>query len=211
MPIIGRTYYSNKAGVDGGCDYFDLDGQLPDLEKVNPISRQAFGRSVSIFVPIDENSVVRIGPRAPAPSYISDAAAKTPASYHNPNAPLTGDAGMKDALSKGIIRKATDKDARAWVAVWLATHPEDPDFPTTFLRRKGAIAPLFTFMDVTYVINKPFRIPGGAGGMFVIANGVPLPDGDGSKSNYFYDMNSGSCSPQPDCFMFLGDSNAVNQ
>lgn len=209
VPVIGRTYYSNKAGVDGICDYFQLSGEEPDLEKINPISRQAFGKNVSIYVPVDANSIMRVGDRVSAISYVSDAG-KKPESFHDTNAPLTGEAGMKEALAKGLIRPATNKDARAWVAAWVAKNPENPDFPTTFLRRKGAVYPVFMFMQFTYVIEKPFKIPPGARGFFIIPKGVPLPEGDGAASNYFYDVNSAGCLPRPDCLMFLMDSNGIN-
>lgn len=208
-PRLIRTYDSLEAGKNGSCDYISLFGVGDEgAGKVNPFSRAAFGRGVTKFIS-PFNGVLNVGARALGSSWIRSPGT-SPESFHDKNAALTGELGIKVALDKGLIRHATPDDYHAWTTAWIAKNPDGAgkeDVPPTFnLRRKGAEIPVSPlFFTSGYVVLKPFTIPEGAGGEYMVAKGVPMPQPNSENRNIIYSMDDATCTPKLICLMPLAD------
>jgi hypothetical protein len=178
--------YSNESP----CGYFYVS---PDeLAQLNPISRRIFGRQVDMVF-LAQKGMVVIGDPLYGDSRLVTSKDTPPDSFFDPNAPLAGEAGLEDALQKGLLRKATAQDAEAWVDALINANPK-PDIPP--IAGKGILRPERPRLYNAYVVLKPFVYPAGLYGAhlatFFIPIGVPKPKGNPGHSAV-YDFNTLQC------------------
>lgn len=98
------------------------------------------------------------------------------------NTSLAGPLALEDAVARGVLRKATNADAEAWVQAVMRSNPKRNELPET---RSHA-----------YVVLKEFIYPaglyGGDSASFFIPKGVPMPIGIHGHS-VVYDFNTLQC------------------
>jgi len=208
VPILNSSS-DNK----GPCSYFYVSEK--ELEKLNPIARQLFGRPVDL-VYFAKRGDIMIGEPVSSNVKLVTSSANPPESFYDKTAPLAGQAGLLDALQKGLLRKATEADADAWVRALMAKAPkrDEPSISGQGPRkppRPTVNATACTFSTVksnsckqenhSYVVLKQFTYPAGLYGAhsvtFFILKGVPKPKGNPGHSTV-YDFGSIKCDG-PSC------------
>jgi len=174
----------------GPCGY--IRSAKDNLAQLNPLSRRVFGRPVDMVFPAADGRVV-VGTALPAGAKLIRSPEVTPESFFDKSAPIAGPAGLEDAVKKGLLREATAADAEAWSEAVLQNSPKR-DLPP--VAGQGVPKPPKPFLYNAYVVLKPFTYPaglyGGNSATFIIAKGVPKPQGDPGHSEV-YDFNTLNC------------------
>lgn len=165
--------FSNTHDSRGPCGFFIASGD--NLDTMNPLSMGLFGR------PFDkafsaENGKVVVGEPIAAATRLLTSSDVTPDSFQDKSAPLAGPPALQDAVSKGLLRKATQADLEAWSAA--SGKPQKPESLNA------------------YVVLKAFAFPNGLYGAhaasFLVPKGVPKPEGNPGHSAV-YDFNTLNC------------------
>lgn len=184
-PVLVSTY-DNR----GPCGHFYVTPE--QLERLNPLSRRLFGRPVDMVFPARDGKVTVGDPISATKKFISSREV-TPESFRDTSAPTAGPAGLAEAVSKGLLRKATVADAEAWSDAVLQNSPRR-DIPP--VAGEGIPKPPKPYTFNAYVVLKPFVYPAGLYGAhsatFLIPKGVPKPEGNAGHSSV-YDFNTLRC------------------
>jgi hypothetical protein len=179
----------------GGCVYFHVDRQRNPA--LNPLAQRLFGKPVDMVFPGDNSGSLVIGEPITSQTRLQTSGAVTPGSFRNTSAPLAGQAGLDEAVRKGLIRRATEADINAWTAA-VAAKSDNPPVAGQF-KGPPARSSLLTIRP-SYVVIKNFSYPSGLHGAhavsFFIPRGVPIPTGEAGHSNV-YDFNSLQCRVGP--------------
>jgi uncharacterized protein YecT (DUF1311 family) len=187
VPVL-NTSHDNK----GPCGYFYVDGSK--LEKLNPLSRRLFGREVDLVYPAQAGNVA-IGDRLPSDTALLTSESTPPETFYDAGARMAGQAGLDDAVRKGLLRKAIDADADAWTKKVIASSTPARDVPP--LAGPDRFKPPRPEIRHGYVVLKPFMFPAGlddaVSATFFVPKGVPFPGGDLGHANV-YDFSSLSCA-----------------
>jgi len=166
VPVLYSTF-DNKGAC--GYSYFAPN----DQRSVSSVARRIFGRDVDRIFLANETGVIHVGDPLPADTQLVSSADTTPESFRDAAAPLAGTAGVADALQKGLLRRATDEDTKAWNAAMA--------------ERVAHAKPLVVYD--AYVVQKAFRFPaalhGGHSAKFFVPADVPVPRGDFGHSTVF--------------------------
>lgn len=195
-PILMNTHSDEK----GPCGYFYLSKDK--LSKLNPMSRQAFGKEVSLFIPPDANATAMIGDVEHDPKALQRAKQETIDGFFTAgNKKTAGPDGLRQAVQDGFLRPGTKEDADMWVEAVLAAEKKKapPDIPAIagtsqdeLLRSRIRKIGGRNF----YVVLKDFELPAGLYGAhsaeFLVPRGVNPPTGNPGHSSV-YDMNSLNC------------------
>jgi hypothetical protein len=184
-PMLNSSY-DNR----GTCGYFYVTSD--NLGPLNPLARKLFGRAVDLVYPATNGKVVVGEPLGEGISLVTSSETP-PESFHDKSAPMAGPAGVEDAVSKGLLRKATVADAEAWAEAVAQNSPKRDVPPVA--GADAAKRPRPAFYN-GYVVLKAFTYPAGLYGgnsvTFIIPKGVPKPDGNPGHSAV-YDFNTLNC------------------
>jgi len=126
-------------------------------------------------------------PTPPAAEQMPTLMLKEPAPAQPAAPPLPdGEAGLVEAMRKGLLRPASGSDLSVWKSRWSQANGRS--VPRTFDER--------TRMMTAYVIQRDLDIPAGLSGansvVFVLERGVPYPRGDAGHS-VVLDQATGAC------------------
>lgn len=183
-PVLISTH-ENK----GKCGFFYVSPKR--LSALNPVARKLFSRNVD-KVYLAKKGEILIGEAVPANAKLLRSSLTKPVHYRQTE--LSGIPGLEQAVSKGILRKATIVDANTWVEEIMQNKPP-MDIPP--VAGQGIIKPRRPLLLNAYVVLKPFAYPeglyGGNSAVFFIPKGVPLPNGNSGHSS-IYDFNTLSCT-----------------
>jgi hypothetical protein len=184
VPSIISSYDNH-----GACGYFYVGERQASI---NPLSRRLFGRPVDMIYPAQDGRVL-VGRAIPAGVKLLTASSASPASFHDASAPLAGQAGLDDAVEKGLLRRATAKDMDAWEAAVGEENSHGRNVsPVLSVRMSSQHFRSFR----AYVVLKPFTYPAGLYGAnlatFFIPKGIPRPKGNLGHSSV-YDFNTLEC------------------
>ena len=177
-PILTSTYVN---GAKCGYFYVGLNGE--PFESLNLLSQKLFGQPIEkIEEIIYSTNWIGEPPEEEDPQLFSSDDI-TVDSFYDPNAPLAGVPALEAARKKGILRKATEEDAEAWMALQQELHPgKDVSIP-----KVGEFAK-------AYVVLDHFTYPDGVfGANFFIPDNVPEPIGNPGISN-IYNFKTGKCT-----------------
>lgn len=184
VPTMVSTY-DNK----GACGYYYVTAEKAGT--LNPVARRVFGRPIDMVFPAREGRVVIGSPLTASTALITDQSAKPPQSFRTPDSQQAGPAGLEYAVSQGLLRRASQADADAWLAARAARAVADIP-PIAGGRPAGRIT-----MHNGYVVQKAFVFPAGLYGAhsatFFVPKGVPRPTGNAGHSSV-YDFNTLDCS-----------------
>ena len=181
-----NSSYDNR----GPCGYFYVTDN--NLSALNPMAKRVFGRPVGMVFPAEKGLVV-VGEPLQSDTRLLTSPETTPASFYDKNAPITGPAGLEDAVRKGLLRKATAADADAWADAVIQNAPQR-DVPPVVGKGipKSPRPPIYN----AYVVLKSFTYPaglyGGNSATFIIPKGISRPDGNPGHSSV-YDFNTLKC------------------
>ena len=184
IPVLISSY-DNK----GPCGYFYVSQD--HLGQLNPIAIRAFGRPVDM-VYLAKNGSVSVGDADSSSSFVTSSRI-SPDSFRDTDAPLAGEAGLQDAVRRGLLREARSEDMAAWKAARASV--ADRSLPpiageTTASMPSGSI-------HNGYVVLKPMKIPAGLYGAhsatFFVPKGTARPAGNLGHSK-IYDFNTLTCA-----------------
>ena len=194
VPQLNSSFFNR-----GPCGYFYVDVNSGHFRMVggyfyemDEIAKHVFGRAVDKTFPAENGQVVIGEPLQPGIRLITSPEV-TPESFYDREALMAGSAGLEEAVRKGLLRKATDADADAWMAAVTKKSPPQ-DVPSA--TGKGTPKLPRWLMHNAYVVLKPFTYPTGLYGArsatFIIPKGIPQPDGNPGHST-IYDFNTLTC------------------
>ncbi|MDR0777045.1 MAG: DUF2339 domain-containing protein [Azonexus sp.] len=186
-PVLNSSY-DNR----GACGYFYVGKD--NNNALNPMARRLFGKPVDMVFPGSKPGTIAVGEPINSGTRLVTTSTTPPESFRDINAPLAGQAGLDDAIEKGVLRRATDADLDAWVAAVAARSP--PDVPS--VAGQGVPKPPRprALGGGIYVVLKAFTYPvgltGSSSATFLVPVGVPLPKGNPGPSPV-YDFNTLQC------------------
>ncbi|WP_428036198.1 hypothetical protein [Amphritea sp.] len=185
-PVLNSSY-DNK----GPCGYFYIG--KGNNSSLNPKSRKLFGKSVELVYLGDRSGKIVVGAPLSGTERLMTSAKSTPDSFRDTTAPLAGQAGLDDAVAKGLIRPATSADADQWVEE-VAANTSNQDVPP--IAGQGMPKPPRPDLYNAFVVLKNFTYPsglfGGNAATFFIPRGVPAPQGNPGHSAV-YDFSALRC------------------
>ena len=181
-PVINVSY-ANR----GACGYFYVANV--QLGGLNPISQRLFGRAVDMVYTADKGYAV-VGDSLAPKITLQMSSDTSPDSFRDVKAPLAGQLGLDDALERGLLRRANEADAAAWVEAVMGSRISRDMPPVAGQRVSKPNAPR---VRNAYVVLRPFTYPPGLYGAhsatFFIPRGYPKPEGNAGHSTV-YDFNS---------------------
>ena len=172
------------------CHNFSIEERTVD--QINPLSNKLFKKNTD-KVYFANYGALNLGEQLNDGVLLLTSLDTSIESIHRADAPLRGDEALKDAVSKGILRKLTQSDIDRWLHMI--------EKPTTSPPIIGLVnKPTKRYFDYQlnrgYVILKPFTFPedlhGAHSATFFLDNGVPTPLGDMGHSS-LHDFNTGQC------------------
>ncbi|MCL6416413.1 lysozyme inhibitor LprI family protein [Aestuariirhabdus sp. Z084] len=194
IPVLISSYDNQ-----GPCGYTYVGKR--ELKTLNPISKMAFNKTVALVHFAKQGELLMGEPVQPSePLFTSQDT--PPTSFVDKTKPLAGEAGLRDLVRQGLIRKATRQDALRWAQMKAASYQQEEDLPPV---AGGSSLPSFMPGSIHngYVILAPITIPaglyGGHSAAFFLEKGVPYPKGELGHSE-LYDFNNQSCTG-PGCGM----------
>ncbi len=184
IPVLVSSH-DNK----GSCGYFYVSEQ--QLERLNPLARRLFDRTVETVFLAREGKVV-VGEELKPNTVLVTSNTTRPEEYFEEGGLPAGPAGLEEAERKGLLRRATRADVEEWVQTVAAAPGRD--LPP--IAGQGAPRPRSPDLINAYVVLKPFTLPAGLygadSGTFFIPKGVEQPKGNLGHSTV-YDFNNLTC------------------
>ncbi len=175
----------------GPCGYIYVAEK--NLRKINPLSRKVFNKDVTLVHYASKGSLV-FGDQINQNDKLFTSKDTPPELFFDKTVPLAGQAGLKDFVRKGLIRKATAQDSEMWAQMKAEMHKDE--LPPV---ASGSSSSTFKPRSIHngYVILKKIIIPSGLYGgnlaTFFLNKGVPFPEGKLGHST-LYDFNTMFCS-----------------
>lgn len=146
------------------------------------LSRKLFSRDIAGFSKVVDGRVVVGEPVTPDQTLITSSHTP-PESFRDKKAPLAGAAGLEAAVRKGILRRATVRDAEKWREALKQKYAKQnlppPNIPPD----------LFNAYTVLKEFTCPAGLYGGNRATFYVPEGVAPPKGNCGHSR-IYDLNS---------------------
>lgn len=200
-PLIVSSYDGKGAC---GSDYISDSDKLA---WINPKARMVFGKAALRVYNKAPGGLLDIVESARAKSAYQSAPDVTPASLRDKNAPLAGNAGLADAVAKGVLRPMTEADIEKVRRHFRAALPRNaagkPDVPPLAGAARGAPAEVSIpsiSLERGYVVLKRFVYPAGLYGgnlaYFIVPKGVPAPTGEPGHSTVIDLGKPGGCATQ---------------
>lgn len=168
------------------CGSFSIAEE--SLHQINPLSNKLFKKNADkVYYP--SNGYLYLGDPISEQELLFTSSDTSILSLHRADAPLQKEEGIRDAVSKGILRSVNDDDLKRWIDN-LPSNANLPKVETPNPEKRKL------FVHNGYVILKPFVIPeglyGGHSVSFFLEKGVPIPTGNLGHSALF-DFNTMTC------------------
>ncbi|KXO78260.1 hypothetical protein [Acinetobacter venetianus] len=193
VPILETAYKNSQCGYA----YISED----KATEVNQLAQKILQKDIKAIV-LAKNGQANIG-NISSINALQSSNDRTINDVIDKNAPLAGEAGIRDAVAKGLLRPATRTDIDAWKAAHnKANNIHTPPVIGSTESSSGTGMEYVHFHNA-YVVLKEMTIPAGLYGAhsvtFFVPKGVPVPKGNRGHST-IYDMNIGNCiGSSPDC------------
>lgn len=185
-PILISTSHGG-----GPCGYLYVTEK--NLRKINPLSKKAFNKEVTLVHYANKGRLV-FGNQVKSTDKLYTSKDTPPDTFFDKSAPLAGEAGLAELTRQGLIRKATAHDAERWGKLKADMYAEE--LPPV---ASGSSSKAFRPVNIHkgYVIIAQITIPaglyGGDSATFFLEKGAPYPKGKLGHST-LYDFNTTSCS-----------------
>ena len=164
------------------CGYFHKDPYIYGYEEIDFLSQKLFGQLVEKVKVEDIPSKLVGEPLEDEDPKLFSSDDTSVDSFYDPTAPLAGEPALEAARKEGILRKATEEDAEAWIKRQQKLHPEE-----------DVVRPYVGEFSKAYVILDDFTYPNGVNGArFFVPDDVPEPNGNADYSS-IYDFRTGKC------------------
>lgn len=189
---VGTPILISTSHGGGPCGYLYVTKK--NLREINPLSRKAFNKEVSLVHYANDGRLV-FGNQINSTDKLYTSKDTAPDTFHDTSAILAGKAGLDDFVARGLMRKVTIDVAERWENLKADTYKED--LPP--VASGGSSFKLFNRVGILdgYVILAQVTIPAGLYGahsaVFFLEEGVPYPKGKLGHST-LYDFNTMSCS-----------------
>lgn len=181
----GIPLLTSDQALASQCPKFKVSSSLVDLIDTNNLSKLLFARDLEGVFEAEGDEAV-IGPALAKNSRLANSKKFDLANFRDASTPSAGQAGLSEAVAKGLIRKATEQDileykaakseAEIRVRTTLEKLPRHPIVKMGFGRHQDVKMPN------PYVVMSPnFIIPAGLTGIdaasFIVPEGLPSPKG----------------------------------
>lgn len=197
----GVRYFISTYDNKGACGSSYITAENPAA--FDALSRKLFNRPVENVYPILNGTALMGLPIKPGMRLLTSST-NTVESYYDKNAPLAGPAGVKDAVTKGLLRPAALEDMQAWIEVMKEKAAQEAaNKPAKAEPVAGAMQPAaapprkFNVPSNSYVVLKAFTFPaglyGGNSATFFVPKGTASPTGNPGHSTVF-DFNTNTCT-----------------
>ena len=192
IPVLETTSENSQCGYS----YVSSD----NASEINQLSQKILQRDIQAVV-IAQNGRATIG-NINSNAQLQFSQDRTMKDVIDRNAPLAGQAGIQDAIAKGLLRPATRADIDAWKAANnRAKNIHTP--PVVGGTSSSGTGMEYVHFDRAYVVLKEMTMPAGLYGAhsvtIFVPEGVPRPQGNPGHST-IYEIKSGSCyGSSPDC------------
>lgn len=181
VPVLISSY-DNK----GPCGYFYVRDE--NSSSLNPMAKRVFSRPIDRVYSAADGQVL-IGDDLTNSAGLVTAKGSSIDAFRDRNAPLAGEAGINEALRKGVLREATTVDLQAWTDALAAAQARPP---VTGHSLPGAPQ----LIPNAYVVRRAFEFPAGLYGAnaitVIVPKGIPSPTGNGGHSQV-YNYNTLTC------------------
>lgn len=190
VPVLSSTYEDK-----GPCGYTSYNSDS------SRIISQLFGRDIEAGFPAEDGQAV-VGESLPPDAELLTNAESRIEDYRDPTKPLAGKAGLDEAESQGLIRKATREDYREWLKQY-ARGRNIPDDEIKEGIKNGRVRFEYPARNAYVVLSPDFIIPSGLSGSdyadFIVPENIPLPEGPKWRP-VLYLLKDGTClGPHPGC------------
>lgn len=191
IPLINSTYKNR-----GKCGYFYISNKT--ARKINSISRRIFNRNVTLVYISKRDGKVHLGEKLSPNTKLYSSKERKLSNYIDKTKPLAGEAGLKELVKKGFLRRYTKKELLKWASLQEKLYKKSHNEKTLPKIINGNMKKSFIPSVVLngYTILKKITIPAGLYGAnaatFFLPKGVPFPEGDLGHST-LYDFNTGKC------------------
>lgn len=192
VPVLETTSENSQ------CGYSYVSNE--NASALNQLSQKIMQKDIKTVI-LAQNGRANIG-NIGLISALKSSNDKTINDIIDKNAPLAGQAGINDAVAKGLLRPANKADIQTWKAAYnRANNIHTP--PVVGGSESSGTGMEYVHFDSAYVVLKEMTIPAGLYGAhsvtFFVPPGVPRPKGNPGHST-IYDMGSGGCyGSSPDC------------
>lgn len=192
VPVLETTAHNSQ------CGYSYVSNE--NAATLNQLSQKILQKDIKTVV-VAQNGRANIG-NIGLISALKSSNDKTINDIIDKSAPLAGQAGIDDAVAKGLLRQATRADIQAWKAAYnKANNIHTP--PVVGGTESSGTGMEYVHFDSAYVVLKEMTIPAGLYGAhsvtLFVPKDVPRPKGNPGHST-IYDMGSGGCyGSSPDC------------
>ncbi|MCC8996044.1 MAG: ankyrin repeat domain-containing protein [Nitrosomonas sp.] len=184
MPVVNSSY---QEGFSCGYAYVKED----NASEINSLSNIVFGKSADL-VYVAKNGELQIGETLPSSVRLHTSKNNPPEKHLDASMPKAGQAGINDALAKGILRPLRKDDIELWATEKAKLYKDHPKIVGG--DRLAAFKP--KIHGNAYVILKEFTIPSGLYGAhsvtFFLQKRVTYPTGKLGHSK-LYDFNNLGC------------------
>lgn len=206
-PVITSYFRQNNSDSSTcGSQYLTADSELTWL---NPKSRAVFGKPVTRVYTKHTMGLIDIVESSESKTVYRSSPDTPPESFRDTSAPLSGDAGLADAVAKGLLRPATEsdkvlvRDAYRQSTAAVQAREAGRDVPPAAGAQKQPRDVLISLRRA-YVVLKPQTYPAGLTGLqstvFIVPKGVAVPKSNAGHGTVF-DLNTlqtcsvGTCRP----------------
>ncbi|MCH7335291.1 hypothetical protein [Acinetobacter sp. NIPH 2699] len=193
IPILETTSQNSQ------CGYAYVSDR--NATQVNQLAQKVVQKDIKAIV-LAQNGQANIG-NIRSISALRSSNDRTLDDVIDKNAPLAGEAGIRDAVAKGLLRPANKADINGWKAAYnKANNIHTP--PVIGATESSSDTGMeYVHFHNAYVVLKEMTIPAGLYGAhsvtFFVPKGVPTPKGERGHST-IYDMNVGNCiGSSPNC------------
>lgn len=184
-PVIVTSAQNPKT-----CTDFYLNADPDFRDRTDEKSKLLFGRKPDKFFQGSEKTTV-LGLEVGDKSKLIRNTENSPLHHRAPNTPATGEAGLREAMSKGLIRSMTKSDIAAWETEANKFHLTGTNLKADQSRRPD--------INRGYVVLQPFTIPANLAGAhsidFILPKEIEVPIGPPTHSTIFDYRTMTSCSP----------------
>ena len=195
------------------CPFFDVNlsssgyGDIATIgaaRNVNNLAKHLFNKDIDQMYDIFGGQII-IGQAALGGKKVETAEEFEADKFTDPKRPLAGIHGINQAISKGLIRKATEDDYKKWLVrhyTQMQNIPEDKveeaiaddSQGNKYDRPPNPYSRAYVVLSPDFVVPAGLNSYGSDSADFIIPENIPVPSRQHASNSTFYMQKDGSCA-----------------